>query len=88
VARIPTPVGPAPESRDQADRRRRLEALRDRLEGAIESASDRDLAPLAGRYQRVLADLAELGTDDAAEGDGFDDLSAARARRRSAAADS
>ena len=48
------------------DHRQRLEALRDRLAGAIDGASDRDLAPLAARYQSVLAELALLPDPNAA----------------------
>lgn len=86
MAKTPAPVGaPRAQSPDE-DRRKRLEALRDRLEAAIEAASDRDLAPLAARYQSVLADLAALPA--VKDSDGIDDLSAARRRRRAAAAGS
>jgi hypothetical protein len=67
------------------DHRKRLERLRDRLEGAIEGAADRELAPLAARYQAVLAELAAMPAEEA---NGLDDLSAARRRRRAAAAGS
>lgn len=48
------------------DHRERLEKLRDRLALVIETASDRDLAPLAARYQSVLSDLASLPDPNAA----------------------
>lgn len=82
MARTPTPVGPPPPPVDQSDRRDRLERARDRLAEEIENASARDLAPLVGRYQSVLADLAEIAAEDVRESDDLDDLSAARARRR------
>jgi hypothetical protein len=65
------------------DHRARLEALRDRLAAAIEDAGARDLAPLAGRYQAVLAELAALPT--VTEVDEVDDLAAKRRARRSGA---
>lgn len=48
------------------DLRGRLERLRDRLEDAIEGASDRDLAPLSARYESVLERLAALPDPNAA----------------------
>lgn len=48
------------------DLRARLEVLRDRLARAIEGASDRDLAPLAARYESVLEKLAALPDPKAA----------------------
>ncbi len=86
LAKIPAPVGVPRVSLPSEDQRKRLERLRDRLEAAVEGASDRDLAPLAARYQSVLAELAALPVVE--ESDGIDDLSAARRRRRAAAAGS
>ena len=86
LAKTPAPVGAPRTQPPSADHRQRLEALRDRLEGAIETAGDRELAPLAARYQSVLAELAALPVIE--ESDGIDDLSAARRRRRSAASGS
>lgn len=48
------------------DLRTRLERLRDLLEGRLQDATDRDIAPLAARYQAVLADLAALPDPNAA----------------------
>ena len=42
------------------DYRARLESLRDRLESALDGATDRDLAPLAARYESVLEKLSVL----------------------------
>lgn len=86
MARPQAPVGAPKVTEPSEDHRKRLERLRDRLEGAVEAASDRDLAPLAARYQSVLAELAALPVVE--ESDGIDDLSAARRRRRAAAAGS
>jgi hypothetical protein len=86
VARRLTPVGAPQASDGTADHRKRLEALRDRLESAIEDAAHRDLAPLAARYQAVLSELA--GLPDAEGSDGFDDLAARRRDRRSVASGS
>jgi hypothetical protein len=83
MPRPQAPVGAPRSPQPDQDRRRRLEALRDRLADAIEEAGHRDLAPLAARYQSVLAELAELPA--VKESDGLDDLSAARRRRRSGA---
>jgi hypothetical protein len=83
MARPQAPVGALRSQQPDGDRRRRLEALRDRLADAIEEAGHRDLAPLAARYQSVLAELAELPVTQ--ESDGIDDISAARRRRRSGA---
>ena len=83
MARPQAPVGAPRTLLPSDDQRKRLEALRDRLADAIDDASPRDLAPLAGRYQAVLAELAALPI--AEESTGFDDLSAARRRRRSGA---
>jgi hypothetical protein len=81
MARPQAPVGAPRTPQPDEDRRKRLEALRDRLADAIEEAGHRDLAPLAARYQSVLAELADLPVTQ--ESDGLDDLSAARRRRRS-----
>ena len=86
MARPQAPVGAPKMPPASADHRARLERLRDRLEGAIETAGDRELAPLAARYQSVLSELAALPVIE--ESDGIDDLSAARRRRRSAASGS
>jgi hypothetical protein len=48
--------------------RERLERLRDRLADAVEDASNRDLAPLAARYEAVLERLAVMA-DPKAEPD-------------------
>jgi len=86
VVRPKAPVGAPKSPLPSEDHRKRLEALRDRLEGAIADASQRDLAPLAGRYQSVLTDLAALPVVE--DSDGIDDLSTARRRRRAAASGS
>jgi len=83
MARPQAPVGAPKQPLPSEDHRKRLEALRDRLEGAIEEAGMRDLAPLAARYQAVLAELAALPVVE--ESNGIDDLSAARRRRRAGA---
>lgn len=83
MPRKPAPVGgPRPKLADD-DRRARLEALRDRLEAAVRDAGHRDLAPLAARYQAVLADLASLPV--VTEVDDVDDLVARRRARRAGA---
>lgn len=81
MAKPQAPVGATKNPHPDADHRRRLEALRDRLESAVAEAAHRDLAPLASRYQAVLADLAALPA--VVEVDGVDDLAAVRSRRRS-----
>lgn len=86
MPRKPTPVGPPKPEGPSGDHRRRLEALRDRLEGALADASHRDLAPLASRYQSVLAELAAL--PEVKGSDGVDDLAARRRARRAGAAGS
>jgi hypothetical protein len=61
-ARKPTP----PVTTDTAalaDHRTRLEALRDRLTAALDSATDRNLAPIARQLQHVLDGLAQLPSD-------------------------
>jgi len=83
MARPQAPVGASKQPLPSEDQRKRLERLRDRLESAIEGASDRDLAALAARYQSVLAELAALPVVE--ESNGIDDLSAARRRRRATA---
>lgn len=85
MARPLTPVGAPKSSPGQADHRARLTALRDRLEAALDEAGTRDLAPLAGRYQAVLAELAAMPAVDEQVVTN-DDLAAARAARRRAAA--
>lgn len=84
MARPQAPVGAPRTPPPSEDQRKRLEALRDRLEAAVAEAGMRDLAPLAARYQSVLAELAALPVVE--ESDGIDDLSAARRRRRASAA--
>lgn len=86
MARPQAPVGAPRPKLPSEDQRKRLEGLRDLLEGRLRDASDRDLAALSARYQSVIADLAALPV--AEESDGIDDLSAARRRRRAAAAGS
>lgn len=83
MARPQAPVGAPRTQPPGSDHRRRLERLRDRLEAAMDDAGTRDLAPLAGRYQAVLTELASLPAIE--ESDGIDDLSAARRRRRAGA---
>lgn len=83
MARPQAPVGAPRSQGPDEDRRKRLEALRDRLEVAVAEAGHRDLAPLAARYQSVLAELADLPT--AKGSDGLDDLAARRRSRRAAA---
>ncbi len=84
MPRKPTPVGAPRVPESVTDHRTRLEALRTRLEGALEDAGHRDLAPLAARYQAVLTELASLpevkGSDD------VDDLATRRRDRRSGTA--
>lgn len=63
----------------KGDRRKALEALRDRLAGAIDEAADRDLAALS---LRLVAVMDELGRSEA-EGGSLDELAAKRAARRS-----
>lgn len=83
MARSAAPVGVG--SSDGAkDHRARLAALRDRLESAVAEAANRDLAPLAARYQAVLAELAAM--PEAEGSDGVDDLAGRRAARRAGAA--
>jgi len=83
MARPQAPVGAPRTPLPSEDQRKRLEALRDLLEGRLDGASDRDMAAIAARYQSVLADLAALPVIE--ESNGIDDLSAARRRRRAAA---
>jgi hypothetical protein len=82
VARPSTPVGPTKTAAPSADHVKRLEALRDRLATAIEGAGNRELAPLAARYQSVLAELATMTATT--QTDGLDDLAKRRQRRRAA----
>ena len=86
MARPQAPVGAPRTQQPDEDRRNRLEALRDRLEAAIAEAGHRDLAPLAARYQSVLAELASLPA--VKESDGIDDLAKRRQVRRSGSAGS
>lgn len=83
MAKPQAPVGAPKAPGVDEDRRKRLEALRDRLEAAIADAGNRDLAPLAARYQAVLAELASLPT--VTETSDVDDLAARRKARRAAA---
>lgn len=86
MAKTPAPVGAPKVAMAVDDQRKRLESLRDRLADAIDEAGHRDLAPLAARYQAVLAELAGL---PAVKGsDGVDDLAARRQNRRAAASGS
>ena len=84
MARPQSPVGAPRIPAATTDHRTRLEALRDRLEAALEDAGHRDLAPLAARYQAVLAELA--GLPEVKESDDVDDLASRRAARRSGSA--
>jgi hypothetical protein len=65
------------------DHRKRLEALRDRLEAALETCSENMLPQLAGQYRACLADLADLPSIQ--EASPADDLNARRASRLAAA---
>ena len=63
------------------DRRERLEALRDRLEVAMDEVGPQMLPQVAGQYRATLADLAEI--DSASPQAGMqDDLKAQRDARR------
>lgn len=84
MARPKAPVGAPRQSVVSSGHRARLEALRDRLAEAVEDAGPRDLAPLAGRYQAVLVELAAL--PDVKEASALDDLASRRAKRRRPAA--
>jgi hypothetical protein len=84
VVRPKAPVGKPKQDPETVDRRARLISLRDILEAAVNEAAHRDLAPLAARYQSVLAEIAALPAGEAA--DDIDDLASARARRRESAA--
>lgn len=79
MAKQATPVGAPKTATPDEDYRARLLALRDRLEGAIAEAGDRELAPLAARYVDVLEKVAAL-PEIAKAGDVVDDLTARRAR--------
>jgi hypothetical protein len=83
MARPQAPVGTTKIPESVVDHRRRLEALRDRLEAALTEAAHRDLAPLAARYQSVLTELAALPVSRGA--DDVDDLATRRRDRRSGA---
>jgi hypothetical protein len=84
MAKPAAPVGRPAVDPEAVDRRARLIALRDILEAAVLEAAHRDLAPLAARYQSVLAEIAALPSEEAA--DDIDDLAQARARRRESVA--
>lgn len=83
MPRKPAPVGPPKVDQVSADHRKRLEALRDRLEAAVADAGNRDLAPLAARYTAVLTELAAM--PEAVEVSDVDDLAARRRARRAGA---
>lgn len=83
MARRQAPVAPTKVPLALADRRLRLESLRDALTVAVTDASRRDLPPLAGQLRAVLADLAAL--PDMSGVSDVDDLAAKRARRRATA---
>lgn len=82
MPRPQAPVGAPRVPEGVTDHRARLERLRDRLADAIDEAGHRDLAPLAARYQAVLAELAAL--PETTKRDGVDDLAGRRAARRAA----
>jgi hypothetical protein len=86
MARTQAPVGAPQQPEGDADRRQRLERVRDDIEGRMTGASDRDYASLVARYQSVLAELASLPA--VKESDGIDDLAARRKARRTAASGS
>lgn len=73
---------------ESAEAGNRLEALcdlRDLLARQIQACDSlRDLASLSGRFQSVLAEIAELEPKKA-EGDGVDEIAARRAARRTSA---
>ena len=74
------------ESAESGDRLKALCDLRDLLARQIEGCDSlRDLAALSGRFQAVLAEIAELEPKKAV-GDGIDEITARRAARRSGAA--
>lgn len=79
MPRKPAPVGAPKAPTPDEDYRRRLLALRDRLEAAVADAGDRELAPLTARYVDVLDRVAALPDADRAA-DVVDDLTARRAR--------
>lgn len=81
MARPQAAVGAPREPAETSDHRTRLVALRDLLEGRLLEAATRDTAPLAARYQAVLAELAAMPAP--AKGSTLDDLTARRASRRS-----
>jgi len=63
------------------DRRTRLEALRDRLEIAMDDAGPQMLPQIAGQYRATLADLDEIDSQSPQAGM-QDDLKAQRDARR------
>lgn len=80
MARPTAPVGAPKHHPGSTEHRASLTALRDRLALAVETCGTRELAPLAGRYQAVLRELATMA--ETAPVDGLDDLRARRSRRR------
>lgn len=64
------------------DRRRALEAARDRVARELETAEGRDVAPLTRALVQVLDKLAALSTGE--EQSTVDDLAARREARRTA----
>ncbi|WP_435111886.1 hypothetical protein [Nocardiopsis synnemataformans] len=68
----------------QGDRRRSLEALRDRIGAALDAAEPNEVAPLSRQLMMVLREIDEL--PDADRRDSVDDLAARRAARRADAA--
>lgn len=74
------------ESAPTGDRLKTLHDLRDLLARNIESCESlRDLSPLTGRLQSVLAEIDELTPKEAA-GDGIDEIAKRRSARRSGTA--
>lgn len=63
------------------DEKARLEALRDRLQGVLDSpdTTARDLATVGREYRMTLAKLAELAP--AASGSALDEIAARRKKR-------
>ena len=72
---------PEPVDGSVEDTRRRLVALRDKLEKAIEVASENMLPQLAGRYQAVVEKLAELPAAEAGPLSKRDELKERRERK-------
>lgn len=79
---------PLLESAESGNRLDTLRDLRDLLARQIQGCDSlRDLAALSGRFQAVLAEIAELEPKKA-EGDGVDEIAARRAARRASTAKS